>query len=363
MKLKPLVLYSCVPLIALGLLSAHGRIEGSGTPDCGCSAGAQAVAQEDKGAVLPIQGKTFRVHDPSIAKEGDTYYVFSTGRGITVQTSKDMVTWQLQGRAFAQPIPWTSTTIPGSTDYYWAPDISFFNGKWHLYYSVSTFGKNRSAIGLATNVTLNPARPDYQWKDEGSVFESNLTDDWNAIDPNLAIDEKGQAWLTFGSFWSGIQMIKLDSKLGIPTDKVAQIYHLASRPRGGEIKGSIEAPFIFRHGGYFYLFASFDFCCRGVRSTYNVRVGRARKITGPYVDREGKPMLEGGGTMVVSGSGRWHGTGHNAVYHEGKTDWLVYHAYDGEDFGASKLRIEKMTWDAAGWPEVPSMAPAASKAF
>src|SRR5207302_6838266 len=101
-----------------------------------------------------------------------------------------------------------------------------------------------------------------------------------------------------------------------------------------------------------YLFASFDFCCRGVASTYNVRVGRASRITGPYLDRAGIPMLEGGGTLLLSGAGRWKGPGHNAVLHENGRDWIIYHAYDAEDNGAPKLRIKRLGWTADGWPEV-----------
>jgi Beta-xylosidase len=293
-----------------------------------------------------------RVHDPCIAKEGDTYYVFSTGRGISVHTSADLIHWQRRGRLFVEPISWTAAKIPGSTDYYWAPDISFFDGKWHLYYSISTFGKNRSAIGLATNNTLDSTRPEYRWKDEGSVIDSGPADDWNAIDPNVALDERGQPWLSFGSFWSGIKLVKLDRKLGKPIEKTPELFSLACRPRGGEIKGAIEAPFIERRASYFYLFVSFDFCCRGVESTYNIRVGRARKMQGPYFDKDGKAMLDGGGTLLVSGSGRWRGPGHNAVLHDKDGDWLVYHAYDAEDSGAPKLRMEPLSWSNSGWPTI-----------
>jgi arabinan endo-1,5-alpha-L-arabinosidase len=264
-----------------------------------------------------------------------------------------MKTWTRQGSVFGKPIAWTATTIPGSNESYWAPDISFFNGKWHLYYSVSTFGRRRSAIGLATNVTLNPQRADYAWKDEGVVVESTQESDYNAIDPNVVLDKNQQPWLSFGSFWGGLKLIQLDAATGKPK-KEAQLLPIASRPRVRPTNGAIEAPYIIRHGDYYYLFASFDLCCKAVESTYNIQVGRAKEVTGPYLDREGKPMTEGGGTLVLSSSQRWRGPGHNAVYQDGKTDWLVYHAYDAEDRGASKLHIEPITWDAEGWPRVPS---------
>lgn len=289
-----------------------------------------------------------------MAKERGTYYVYATGRGITVLSSTDLKTWRREKAVFEQAPAWTSELIPGSNGTFWAPDISYFRGKWHLYYSVSTFGKNHSAIGLATNATLDPSRSDYRWIDEGPVIESIPGDDWNAIDPNVVLDEESQPWLAFGSFWSGIKLMRLEAETG--TQSESGRYALASRPRTPEIRGAIEAPFIIRRNGFYYLFASFDFCCRGVNSTYNVRVGRAKRITGPYLDRERKPMLEGGGTLILSGAGRWKGPGHNAILRDGNQDWIVYHAYDAADNGAPKLRVEKLDWTADGWPVVLSAA-------
>lgn len=113
---------------------------------------------------------------------------------------------------------------------------------------------------------------------------------------------------------------------------------------------------MLRKGAYFYLFVSFDFCCRGVESDYNIRVGRSESVTGPYIDRDGKAMLDGGGTLLLSGSKRWRGPGHNGIYTDSTTDWLVYHAYDADQIGISKLRIEALVWDADGWPIAPSQA-------
>jgi len=206
---------------------------------------------------------------------------------------------------------------------------------------------DHSSIGLATNQTLDPASEKYRWLDQGKVIGSNVTDDWNAIDPNLVLDENNQPWLAFGSFWSGIKLRKLDHATGKLSSQDQTLYSLASRPG---VSGAIEAPYIIRKNGYYYLFVSFDFCCRGKDSTYNVRVGRSRRLTGPYVDRSGKPMMEGGGTLVVAGSGRWAGTGHCAVLQEKNRDWLVYHAYDTEWHGVATLRISALRWDSEGWP-------------
>jgi arabinan endo-1,5-alpha-L-arabinosidase len=222
----------------------------------------------------------------------------------------------------------------------WAPDLSFFGGQYHLYYSVSTFGSNASCIGHATRASMSSG----SFRDQGSVVCSNhgSKDDWNAIDPNVVVDEAGAPWLVFGSFWSGIKAVALNPD---GTRKDSALHALASR--GG---GAIEGPFVVRRCGYYYLFVSFDRCCDGVNSTYNIRVGRAQKVLGPYLDRAGKPMLEGGGTLLVSGAGRWHGPGHNAVLFSGKRAYNVYHAYDANSNGASMLRVSELVWDNEGWP-------------
>ncbi len=230
----------------------------------------------------------------------------------------------------------------------WAPDILYFNGKYHLYYSISTFGSNRSCIGLVTNTTLDPQSKDYKWVDQGKVIESLKTDDWNAIDANPVMDEQKNVWLCYGSFWGGIKMRRLDADTGKTSAADTNLYSLAARPKPDP--RPIEGAYIIHHGDYYYLFASFDFCCRGIRSNYNIRVGRSKEITGPYVDKNGKQMLEGGGTMVLEGAGRYIGPGHNSVLKEGDKDWLVYHFYDGENRGIPTLQIRPLTWSEDGWP-------------
>jgi arabinan endo-1,5-alpha-L-arabinosidase len=143
---------------------------------------------------------------------------------------------------------------------------------YHLYYSVSSFGSRNSAIGLATTRTLDPSSPEYRWTDEGMVLRSyQEKDDWNAIDPNLVL-EGDRAWLVWGSFWGGIKMRRVDPSSGKLSGADETMHSLSSRPREQPINGSVEAPFIVRHGDYWYLFVSFDRCCRGAESTYNVVV-------------------------------------------------------------------------------------------
>ena len=300
---------------------------------------------------IELEGDIRQVHDPSIIKDGDTFYVFSTRAGIAIRCSKDLVHWRLCGDVFAHLPEWAVKDVSGLRGL-WAPDVSYFNGKFYLYYSVSTFGSNRSSIGVATNETLDPASDKYRWVDQGKVIGSYASDDWIAIDPNVVFDEQDQPWLAFGSFWSGIKLRKLERATGQLSAADQTLYSLASRPRTLGLPGAIEAPSIIRKNNYYYLFVSFDFCCRGKDSTYNIRVGRARRVTGPYVDRAGKPMMEGGGTLVIAGAGRWAGPGHCSILQDKDGDRLVYHAYDTEWRGVSTLRIALLRWDAEGWPTI-----------
>jgi arabinan endo-1,5-alpha-L-arabinosidase len=310
--------------------------------------------------VLELKGD-LRVHDPAIIREGDTFYVFSTGGRwrsgiIPIRCSKDLYNWTLCGRVFDKLPEWVSKEIPGARGA-WAPDISYYNGRYHLYYSISNFGRNNSAIGLVTNQTLDPNSPNYKWVDQGLVVRSyEGKDDWNAIDANLAIKDKHNVWLSWGSFWGGIKMRRVDPKTGKLSTRDTTLYSLASRPRRGPhqtppIEGAVEAPFIIHHDDYWYLFVSFDFCCRGAKSTYNVVVGRSRYITGPYVDKTDKPMTEGGGTVVIEATTpNWRGPGHQAVLQDPSGDYLVFHAYHGQT-GRAELKISTMVWED-GWPRV-----------
>lgn len=298
--------------------------------------------------LLPLDGDIIGVHDPVIIKQGDWYYVFAT-RG-SIRRSKDLRHWLLAGSVFDKLPAWATQEIPATRGGYWAPDISFHNGAYRLYYSVSTFGKNDSAIGLVTNKTLDPDSPDYAWVDQGLVLRSHPDDNFNAIDPNLATDDQGRQWLAFGSFWSGIKMRRIDPQTGKLSSEDTQIYALARRPS----PDAIEAPFIVRHEDHYYLFVSFDYCCRGVKSTYNVVVGRSRDITGPYADADGKPMLEGGGTKLIEGTPLWRGPGHPAVLLQPSgPDLMLFHAYDGTT-GRPSLHISTLAWEN-GWPRVAAL--------
>jgi arabinan endo-1,5-alpha-L-arabinosidase len=320
------------------------------------SAGQQA-AQPPALFADRMRGDLTPVHDPAIISDGDTFYVFSTSQEgqapglIHIRTSKDLVTWTRAGAVFSAIPEWAKREVPKSKGI-WAPDIVFVNGEYRLYYAVSTFGENHSAIGLATTKTLDPARPGHGWTDQGAVIVSNRTDDYNAIDPAAFVDRDGKAWLAFGSFWSGLKMIRLDAATGKPSAEDRTVRSLARRPA----PGAVEAPFLIDHGGYYYLFASYDFCCRGADSSYYTVVGRSKDVTGPYLDHDGKPMTKGFGQIVLHGkldaSQRWRGPGGISILRESGRELIAWHAYDATNKGAATLRIAPILWTGDGWPVV-----------
>ncbi len=356
-------------------------------------AGAGAFAQSDESRPpqpLVLSGEYKGTHDPSIAFDHGTYYVFATGavhpdgpvappappappapgaqtasRPATAQLpqfqircSQDLHAWKRCGAVFPRIPQWIQQISP-RTEELWAPDISFFEGQYHLYYAFSAFGKNTSGIALATNETLDPASPRYKWVDRGLVLQSLSSDDFNAIDPNLILDGNGEAWLAFGSFWKGIMMRHLDRNTGLLSKTDTKIYPLASRypgplmqPRKPNLppdEEAVEAPFVFHHGEYYYLFVSFDLCCRGTRSTYKTMVGRSKSVTGPYVDREGRSMLQGGGSPVLKANAKWLGPGGESLLRHDGVDYIVFHAYSAVN-GLPALHICTIAWKD-GWPE------------
>jgi beta-xylosidase len=297
------------------------------------------------------------VHDPVMIKQKDTYYLYCTGQGISVFSSKDLKNWNPEPAIFAKKPIWVDSVVPNFDNHIWAPDVSFHNNTYYLYYSVSAFAKNTSAIALATNTTLDSKDPAYKWVDHGIVIQSVPNRDmWNAIDPNLTFDENNVPWLAFGSFWNGLKMVKLNPDL----KSIAQPeewHTIAKRKRTFELvdtdpgDAALEAPFVFRKNDYYYLFLSWDLCCRGENSTYKVVVGRSKNITGPYVDKDGKLLTEGGGSLLIQGDKNWYGAGHNSTYTFDGKDYIVFHAYEIKNNGRPKLEIKELKWDATLWPK------------
>jgi arabinan endo-1,5-alpha-L-arabinosidase len=290
-----------------------------------------------------------RVHDPSaIVMVDGLRRCFCTGPGISVMQEDSSGKWLREGRIFPeQAFPeWHDQMVPGNRGHLWAPDVIEVGSRYFVYYSVSTFGKNTSAIGLAVGRSLDPSSPKWSWEDRGVVVASFATNRFNAIDPALFRDAtNGSLWMTFGSFWDGIHLVELDPTSGLRREPTGAPLRLAGAPE-------IEAPFLHQRDGYYYLFVNWGKCCRGVASTYEIRVGRSRAVTGPYVDRSGIDLRERGGTLVLAGEDRWIGPGHASIDRHKGREWLVHHYYDREANGRPRLRQVPLNWDKEGWPVV-----------
>ncbi len=275
-------------------------------------------------------------HDPTLQIENGIWYQFQTGPGIRRKISRDGGTsWEPDASVFGGKLSWWEDYVPDQVGYdVWAPDVEAFDGRVWLYYAISTFGSRVSAIGLVSASSL----ADADWRDEGVVMKSDAGLSYNAIDPHLFIDVDGTPWLAFGSWWTGIKLTRLDR----PTMKpVGDIIALATRD------GGIEAPSLLYHDGSYFLFVSVGRCCAGVKSTYQIRYGRAANLMGPYLDKRGMAMTDGGGSLLWGGDDRWIGPGGQDI-HEGGI--LSLHAYDAMYDGKPTLGITALQWDIEGWP-------------
>ena len=294
---------------------------------------------------VELAGQTF-IHDPStIVEDRGQYFVFGTGPGIRTKSSPDLIHWTNGAPVFATPPAWTKNLVPAFRGVFWAPDIIQVNGKFLLYYAVSTWGKQVSAIGLATSPTLDQAAANYAWHDGGAVISSTNDSAYNTIDPSVMLDADGKLWLAFGSYWQGIFLTELNPQTGLRRATNSPVYHLAWNH-------SIEASCLTRHGKFYYLFVNWGQCCQGTNSTYEVRVGRAENITGPYLDRRGADLAAGGGSVFLQSSGRFIGPGHIGIVSSRNTNgptWFSYHYYDAAKQGRSRLALGKIDW-RDGWP-------------
>ena len=312
---------------------------------CVAFAGAPGItiAQD---TVNHLQGD-IRVHDPVMIKQGDTYYIFHTGKGISIKTSKDKIHWKNDVRVFdsAHLPAWHKNDIPAQDGSLWAPDIHYSNGKYYLYYSVSAWMNFNSSVGLATNTTLNRSDPNYKWIDEGQVVGyKNGGDGVNVIDPNFVREKNGRAWLFYGSYKAGLRAVELNPITG----KL-----LKDPPENIVITTGLgEGVFVIRDAHYYYIFASRGRCCAGLNSTYQMVIGRSKNITGPYLNKEGGSWIDNKYTLFLAGDSTEPGRGHNGFFTEGDTTFIVYHAYTRFANGASLLNIKPLFMDKEEWPTI-----------
>lgn len=292
-------------------------------------------------SISAVLSGTF-AHDPSAIFADGLYWMFYTADGIGVKYSEDAIHWKDGVRIFEKPLAWWKDYVPEKTDFnIWAPDISFYNGKYHLYYAVSTMGKKVSVIGLMQCTSILKG----DWTDQGAVLSSSATSKYNCIDP--AFIYAGAPFMVYGSWFDGIYMVRLSSSNMKPNASPVQIATRAAR------SNAIEGACIWDGGnGYFYLFASFDNCCRGVDSTYSIRYGRSQSATGPFLDKNGVSLLQGGGTLLIGTNGNMIGPGGQSVFKmKDGTPAMVFHFYDKGNNGMATLELKRIRLNN-GWPEL-----------
>ena len=335
MRLAPLATLTAVLLALAAALAA---------PVAGAAPAARSAAPALRGDL--------DVHDPALLTggPGEKWYVFASGKPgkgggtIDIRSSADRGrTWAYDGTVLDAMPKWATEAVPGANNM-WAPAIHRHGGTYYLYYAVSTIGRNNSVIGLATNTTLDRSDPAYRWTDQGKVIRSTPDSDFNAIDPEVVEDGTGAPWMVLGSYWSGIQMVALEYPSG-KRSADRERRHLADRKIA---LNAVEAPAIVRHDGWFYLFTSWDKCCVGTDSTYRIVVGRSRAVTGPYVDRDGRALTDGGGTTLLESAGDRVGPGGESV----SGGVVAYHYYDGAADGSPTLGLRRLSWTDDGWPQL-----------
>lgn len=291
--------------------------------------------------LLPVEGALFHSSCPEIVKYNDTYYMYIMAPHIAIKYSKDLIHWESIGTAFINSDPsWLAEEVPGYG--IWAPGVYQIKDKYYLYYCISTSGSQNSAIGVAVNTTLDHTSPDYKWVDKGLVIRSHPGDDYNCIDPNVIMDENGDVWLTFGSYWNGIYQRQLDPETGFLLEENTEVHHLAERYSNN---GAIEAPYIIKRDPYYYLFTAFN----PMDNSYHNRVGRSTSVHGPFYDKEGTAMLEGGGTEVTWGLSDLLMPGHASIFLDEDGQYYLVSEYFRKD-SPSIMLIGTIVWDEEGWP-------------
>lgn len=319
------------------------------------------------------QWGTYNVHDPSVIKAGDYYYMYSTDAiwwpegairesdsiqvgNIQVRRSKDLVNWEFLGwaldsipsEAFAQVKEASGGTEPGGI---WAPYIQKHEDVYRLYYSVSVFGANTSCIGLATS-----SSPEGPWKQEGIVVKTFKTDPVNAIDPSIVVDvDNGKYWMHYGSYFGGLYVVELDPETGLAKEKGDLGKMVANRANSKE--KIIEAPEVIYNPQtkMYYLFVSYD----ALFTHYNIRVGRAEKPEGPYYDMFGNDLADTTNNYPVltyayrfEGHPGWAGVAHCAVINDNGNFFMFHQGRLAPENLMMVLHARKMFWTADGWPVV-----------
>jgi arabinan endo-1,5-alpha-L-arabinosidase len=276
--------------------------------------------------VLALDGEV-RIHDPStIIRCDGRFYTYGTGGSCLV--SDDGWTWRSGVRPSRRGM---------------APDVIRLGDRYCMYVAANIGGQPKAAINMISSKTLDPSSPDYKWEEGGVVASSDGVEFCNAIDPGLFRDPTdGKLWMVYGSYFGYIRLVQLDPKTGNRVDPNDKPVNVAI---------NCEASDMIYHDGWYYLLATHGSCCRGADSGYNIRVGRARKVTGPFLDNVGVDMLEGGGKLFVGSGGRVIGAGHFGLLDlgDGVQKFSCHFEADLDRGGASVLDIRPLLWKD-GWP-------------
>ena len=285
------------------------------------------------------------LHDPStVIAENGKYYVYATGNGLPMSISDDGWSWRRAGGVM-QAVPGGkpgAAVIARGGNNTWAPDVIKVGDKYFLYYAAPGT-QPKAAIGLLVGRTLDPGSPDYTWEDGGPVVWSDGVEDSNAIDPGVFHDPtNGTLWLTYGSYFGYIRLVELNPKTGTRL-------HPDRTPVDVAINS--EASIMIVHDGWYYLLVTHGSCCQGANSSYNIRMGRAKKVTGPFLDNMGIDMLQGGGKLFLGSGDRYVGPGHFGLLDlgDGVQKFSCHYEADLDRGGISVLDIRPLLW-REGWP-------------
>ncbi len=277
-------------------------------------------------AAFALDGQV-QIHDPSTVMRCDGRF-YTYGTGGTPLVSDDGWTWR-------------RGTTPARSGM--APDVIHVGDRYFMYVARNVGAQPRADINLIWSKSLDAASPDYKWEEAGVVASSDGVEDCNAIDPGAFLDPNdGKLWLVYGSYFGYIRLVELDPKTGQQRNPQTKPVNLAV---------NCEAPIVIFRDGWYYLIATHGSCCRGADSGYNLRMGRSRKITGPYLDHEGIDMIQGGGKLFLGSSGRFIGPGHFGLIDDGHgvEKFSLHFEADLERGGASVLDIRPLLWKD-GWP-------------
>lgn len=310
---------------------------------CACSSDEEDVVEEpeDKVEVKYYQNPVINndAPDPTVIRGNDgKFYAFTTMQNgnVPIYRSDDMINWRYYSGAYAAlNVP---TFVPNAG--IWAPDINKIEGKYVLYFSMSTWGGEWEA-GIGRSVGV---RPEGYYSDSKLLFNSKDIGVQNSIDP-VVFQEDGRKYLIWGSF-RGIYIAELtDDGLEL-VDKTA-IERIAGT--------AYEGIYIHKRGEYYYMFGAWGSCCSGLNSTYCVVVGRSKSLYGPYVDKNGNKMLDNRHETILVGNDKVKGPGHTSqiITDDNGKDWILYHGYDVNDPGAGrKMYLDRVKWSSDGWPTI-----------